>query len=113
MKAKIKSVIVSAILIGFINSASATEIWTADIDNIYAYADGRAKIFLTNLTEGPSGKSDAGCTTNAIWLSQSTTLSATPSALSIAMLMYTRKDKIRIAFNGQDADCVLINLGKR
>lgn len=94
-------------------TANASNIWTADIASVYAYSDGRAKVFLKNLTEGKNGGVDTGCTSNGVWLSPSPSKVATTSALSVALTMFASKTPVRIAIDGSGPNCTLINMGAK
>jgi hypothetical protein len=112
MKSTIKKVFYG-LLLAPLAQASAADIWTADISSIYVHADDKAKVYLTNLKQGPAGQSSTVCTSNAIWLSPQTTTPAKSNVMSLALTMYATKKPIRIAFNGSGNDCVLINMGIR
>ena len=56
-------------LLGSAASVNATNLWSADVDNIYVYANGKAKIFIGNLNSPhPSNenKTSTGCTSNGV-----------------------------------------------
>ena len=98
-------------------AVNATNLWTADIDNIYVYSDGRAKNFLENLSNpNPSNENQTSteCTSNGVWLAANVSaLKAGPELVSFSLTMFASKTPVRIAIIGQGADCYIINVGSQ
>ncbi len=117
MNKKIIKLLSTIALLGSATSVNATNLWTANIENIYVYSDGKAKVFLTNLNSphpNNENKVSTGCTTNGVWLAPNVSSErASPELLSFSLTMFSSKVPVRIAIVGQGADCYVINIGSQ
>tara|TARA_R110002072_G_scaffold33030_9_gene100261 strand:+ start:8770 stop:9126 length:357 start_codon:yes stop_codon:yes gene_type:complete len=105
------------VLVGSAAAVTAANLWSAKIDNVYVYSDGKAKIFLGNLNSphpNNTNQTGTGCTSNGVWLApNSLSEKASSELLSLSLTLFASKTPVRISITGKDADCYVFYMGSQ